>query len=71
MNTGSKRSRRIGVGAECFLDVLSLLLQSNVVLRERVLAMHITEELTNLKKLESVGFTYEQSEDLADVIERA
>ncbi len=33
--------------------------------------MPITEELTNLKKLESVGFTHEQSEVLADVIEKA
>jgi len=33
--------------------------------------MPITEELNNLKKLESVGFTHEQSEVLADVIEKA
>lgn len=33
--------------------------------------MPITEELNNLKKLESVGFTHEQSEALADVIEKA
>ncbi len=40
-------------------------------MRERVLVMPITEELNNLKKLESVGFTHEQSEALADVIEKA
>jgi predicted transcriptional regulator len=33
--------------------------------------MPITEELNNLKKFESAGFTHEQSEVLADVIEKA
>ncbi len=33
--------------------------------------MPITEELNNLKKIESVGLTHEQSEALADVIEKA
>jgi hypothetical protein len=33
--------------------------------------MPITEELNNLRKFESVGFTHEQSEILTDVIEKA
>ena len=33
--------------------------------------MPITEELNNIKKLESVGFSHEQAETLADVIEKA
>ena len=33
--------------------------------------MPITEELNNIRKLESVGFSHEQSETLADVIEKA
>lgn len=33
--------------------------------------MPITSELDNLKKLESVGFSHEQAETLADVIEKS
>ncbi|MGR3292675.1 MAG: hypothetical protein ACUZ9M_01505 [Candidatus Scalindua sp.] len=33
--------------------------------------MPITRELDNLKKLESVGFSHEQAETLADVIEKS
>jgi DNA anti-recombination protein RmuC len=33
--------------------------------------MPITEELKNIKKLESVGFRHEQAEALADIIEQA
>ncbi|KKR97384.1 MAG: hypothetical protein UU48_C0017G0020 [Candidatus Uhrbacteria bacterium GW2011_GWF2_41_16] len=33
--------------------------------------MSITRELENLKKLESVGFSHEQAETLADVIEKS
>ena len=33
--------------------------------------MPITEELQNLKKFESVGFSHDQSETLADVIEQS
>ena len=33
--------------------------------------MPITEELKNLQKFESVGFSHEQSEALADVIEES
>lgn len=33
--------------------------------------MPITEELKNIKNLESVGFTHEQAETLADVIEQS
>lgn len=33
--------------------------------------MPITEELKNLKKFESVGFTHEQAEALAETIEQA
>jgi len=33
--------------------------------------MPITRELDNLKKLESVGFSHEQAEALADVIEKS
>jgi|SRR3972149_2768739 len=33
--------------------------------------MPITEELNNIRKLESVGFSHEQAETLADVIEKA
>ena len=33
--------------------------------------MPITKELKNLKKFESVGFSHEQSEALADVIEES
>ena len=33
--------------------------------------MQITRELDNLKKLESVGFSHEQAETLADVIEKS
>jgi len=33
--------------------------------------MPITEELKNVKKFESVGFSHEQSEALADVIEQS
>lgn len=33
--------------------------------------MPITEELKNIKKLESVGFRHEQAEVLADIIEQA
>jgi hypothetical protein len=33
--------------------------------------MPITEELNNVRKLESVGFNHEQAETLADVIEKA
>lgn len=33
--------------------------------------MPITRELDNLKKLESAGFSHEQAETLADVIERS
>jgi len=33
--------------------------------------MAITRELDNLKKLESVGFSHEQAETLADVIEKS
>jgi hypothetical protein len=37
----------------------------------RKTAMPITRELDNLKKLESVGFSHEQAETLADVIEKS
>lgn len=33
--------------------------------------MPITKELENLRKFESVGFTHEQAETLADVIEQS
>ena len=33
--------------------------------------MSITRELDNLKKIESVGFSHEQAETLADVIEKS
>lgn len=33
--------------------------------------MPITKELENIRKLESVGFTHEQAEILADVIEKS
>lgn len=33
--------------------------------------MPITEELKNVKKFESVGFSHEQAETLADVIEQS
>ena len=33
--------------------------------------MPITRELDNLKKLESVGFSHDQAETLADVIEKS
>lgn len=33
--------------------------------------MPITKELENIRKLESVGFTHEQAETLADVIEKS
>jgi len=33
--------------------------------------MPITEELNNVRKLESVGFSHEQAETLSDVIEKA
>lgn len=33
--------------------------------------MPITEELKNVKKLESVGFSHEQAETLTDIIEQA